>query len=800
MKGKKYQTFIFILLLLIVLAWWQIDLIRQNAIYLNIASFLITYHVLLIVIVVFFILLQIGLYVLRKYQIYTRTAEMETVRIILPRAESKSNSDLINFFDFLNGALLPEFPWQYWYTGAHTFVWEVRMGRKGEKDIYLSASGDMLTLITRNLRTIYEHVRFEKVEREQHDLPKEFMQMRLQRSWRHSIETIELQDKMGAINYQKTMLDSIFQTLDELDGEAGVQFVISPLSLYLQRRQQLHHRLAKIGGAIFECEIRIFSSSKTIQKGLIGTIGEVNAQNNIIPESIFFYQVRHWFKEYWWRELVEKRRFSFLMGPKLWFASYHLASMLQFPSAKLRVRGMSRYQHRRMPIPQGVPTNEEVMSPIGETDEGVKVGLNDNMWKQNLLVLGTGGTGKTTMLGQHASHWLAKRDEGALVIGSQPHELMFMLQFVPDYKKVYIIDMDKPSQYGINFLSNDDYPADIMVEDLISIFDPPFKGKIKNMDFISQAFLGLRKARDVSSEWRKAVPSIDLRHIKEVLANEKYRIRLIQALPADSSLRRFWIERTQLMRNPRYYVTYIAPVISVFDRLLSIDRVSKTLCHPNTIDLKKALLEEKAVVALHGGKWDYGFNVSDFTGNMMLTHLYHSILHQRDLPESERVNVNLLLDDFGGLCSRVMMMLMVRAWKINVRAACAAGTWFDVPENMRIFINIVFPNKVLFRSHNIEDASHWSDLLDLLETDDLLHMKHRYAAMWFKANDEQKDPFIARAVFKRDQARWEEYHIKNNWPSEDKNLKLHPITMPEIGDDPDSEMYLSTLKKKNHFG
>lgn len=775
-KKKQFQISLFtILLLAVVFIWWRWDSISQLSFVQTVISFFHQYRVLLLVAVLLILVAWLGLYISRQVFRYRRTKDMKTVRIILSRAENQSQAEIINFFDFLNGTLLPEFPWMYSYKGAHTFVWEIRVGKRGEKNIYLSAASHLLPLILKNLRTIYEHVRFEEVEKSHLPLPQEFMQMRLERSWKHSIETVEVNDQQGG----KTLTDSLFQTLDEIDGEGGVQFVVSPLSLYKQQRKRLQHKLAKIGGSLFECEIRIFASSKAVQKGLIGTLGEVNAYNNIVPEGIIRYQIRRWMGEYWWNELVAKQRMSYFFGPKMWFASYQLAMLLQFPSSKLRVRGMFRYQHRRLPIPQGMPVDEEVASPIAVTDEGVQVGLNEEMWKQNLLVLGTGGTGKTTTLGQHASHWFAKKDEGAVVIGSQPHELMFILQFVPDYKKVYIIDMDKPSQYGINFLSNDAHPADMMVEDLVSIFDPPFAGKIKNMDFIANAFLALRQVRDYSPIWKKAIPSIDLRHIKEVLANEKYRVNLIQSLPRDSNLRRYWIERTQLMRNPRYYVNYIAPIITVFDRLLSIDRVAKTLCHPQTIDLRKALFEERAVIALHGGKWDYGFNVSDFAGNMLLALLYHTLLPQREWPDEKKVNVNLVLDDFGGFCSRILMMLMVRAWKINIRAACAAGTWFDIPESMRTFLNIVFPNKMLFRQHNPNDAKHWGELLDLLEEEDFLTMRHHYAAMWFKVDGDQKDPFIAKAIYDRNKALWEDYHIKHNWPKENPDLKLYPLIMPE---------------------
>ncbi|SHE37203.1 hypothetical protein SAMN05444392_101204 [Seinonella peptonophila] len=761
-------------LLILLLVWWQFDTISP---YLN------PYGWFILGIIIIYYMIRLGLHVFFLYQL-NQSDSVETVRVILPRAEKKVSTEMIHFFEFLNTLLLPKFPWQYYVNGVNSFTWEVQLDAKGNKEILISASPFILPEILKNLQTIYENARFETVKSElTHQPPQEFMQLRL-----------EHPGELESFSERKFM-DQLFQTVDELKGEAGIQVMLIPVDYQTQRRQLKRKGM----DALFNTEIRIYASNQQLLKALLGTIGELSPQNRLIPEGIISYQIRKWFKKHYW-DLVINKYFSLFLGPRVVLSSNQLASLLHFPSSILWVRGTYRYQHRRLPVPQGLPVNQEVVSPIAVTDENVEVGLTDEMWKQHLLVVGTGGTGKTTTLGQHASAWFSRPDEGALVIGSQPHELMFILQFVPDYKKVYIIDMDKPSKYGINFLSNDAYPVDMMVEDFIGIFDPPFAAQIKNMDFIQQAFLALRQAREQSIVWKEAVPRIDLRHIREVLANEKYRMNLIHVLPQNSDLQLYWIEKTQLMRNPRYYVTYVQPIIGVFNRILGVERVAKTLCHPNTIDLKKAILEEKAVVALHGGKWDYGFNVSDFAGNMLLTLLYQSILHQRDIPEEKRVNINLILDDFGGFCSRILMMLLVRSSRMNVRIACAAGTWFDVPESMRTFFDDLILNKIIFRGHNHRDADYWGGLMDKLEPEDFLNMKHRYGAFWFHANGSQQDPFIARAIYDQHKGRFEQYHLTHNWPTEDLQLQLDPLMMPNI---PGTQIkpYLPNMsgKNKNQF-
>lgn len=733
----------------------------------------------LIIFVVFpFIAFVLIPYFSRLYHHFQRASTMETVRVIFSRKDEQKRTDLINFFDFLNGTLLPEFYSKYMIKGANTFVWEIEVDESGEKNIYLSATGGLLKTITHNFQAIHQNIRFEKVEPKSRPVPNEFMQLRLEKSWTHSIEAGERGSKIGPIEYEKSLTDSLLNTMESKEGDAGVQFVITPVSPRKQSKQRFEHDLAQVGGALFEVEIRIYAPSQQIQKGIIGTIGEVNANNNIIAERIITYGIRRLFRNYWWKHLYEKKMPSLFLGPKMWFMSFHLAALLEIPSPNLQVSGLDRFLHKRLPIPQGIPVNADF--PLVETEDGLKIGLTEAMRARNLMVIGTGGTGKSTTMAQNAIPIFADPDQASVVIASAPHEAQIYLQYIPPHKKVYIIDMLTPAEAGINFLSLDQFPADLMVELICGLFDTVYDQKIPDLEILKEAYLSLRKAREVSPEWKKAIPSIDFRHIRELLINEKYRLKLIQVLPKHSTHRTYWMQKTQQIRNDeKYRTTYITPILNLLSRILSVERLEKGICHPVTFDLRKALLEEKAVVVFHSGRWDFGFDLGAFFNAMFLAFVYLSIFEQRTLPPEEKVNVNLFLDDFGMYAGRSLMMLLVRAWMLGVRVTAASGTFFDIPEKMRIICNIAFANKIIFRVHNENDAKHWAGQIPLIDEQEFLHLRRHYAVVWLTVDNERKDVFIARAVFNQELNKWANYHP---WPTE-KEVKLHKVVMPNIPDD-----------------
>lgn len=774
-NGKSSKSFILLLLLAagVFLWYYNRDLLLLITAYSGLILTLIFLFVVFPVIV--FIVFP---YFSRIYHHFQKANTMETVRVIFSRKDDKKRADLINFFDFLNGALLPEFYARYLIQGAHYFVWEIRVEKDGQKNIYMSATGGLLKTITQNLQAIHQNIRFEKVEQKPMPIPKEFMQLRLEKSWEYSIEAGEQGSKIGPVQYEKSLTDSLLNTMESSEGDAGVQFVITPLSPKKQSKKRFEHELTQVGGAMFEVEIRVFAPNKQVQKGIIGTIAEVNANNNIIAERFYTYLLRRLTRHYWWRHLYEKKMPSLFLGPKMWFMSFHLAALLEIPSPNIQVGGMDRFFHKRLPIPQGIPLNAEF--PLVETEDGKRIGLTEEMRTRNLMVIGTGGTGKSTTMAQNAIPVFADPDQASVVIASAQHEAQIYLQYIPPHKKVYIIDMLTPADAGINFLSMDHFPADLMVELINGLFETVYDGQIPDREILKEAYLSLRKAREVSPEWKKAIPSIDFRHIRELLMNEKYRLKLIQVLPKYSTHRTYWLHKTQQIRNDeRYRTKYITPILNLLSRILSVERLEKNLCHPVTFDMRKALLEEKAVVVFHSGRWDFGFDIGAFFNATLLALVYLSIFEQRTLPPEEKVKVNLFLDDFGMYAGRSLMMLLVRAWMLGVRVTAASGTFFDIPEKLRIICNIAFTNKIIFRVHNPNDAKFWAEQIPLVDENEFLHLRRHYAVCWFMVDGERKDAFIAKAVFNQELNKWANYHP---WPTE-KEVKLHNVVIPNIPDD-----------------
>lgn len=702
----------------------------------------------------------------RVYHYRRRVQEMKTVRLIISRYDELDSKQMVYFFNFVYRVLQPFFSMQSFLKGKDHFVWEIYM-EKGKKNFYLSAPGHLLNSIVKNLQSSYPHLRYEPVTHVQKkNIPYAFVQLRSIKKWFQSKSTTNHNARFAP---SQNMTHALLVILDESAGDAGIQWILTP-----QKKQ----KIARGNDSLFACDIRLFAEQKQLLDGLVNTLGTGVGSHSLSPESYLHQKIHGYFRSYWWNFLYQQRVPGLFIRSKNIMTAHELAIFIQLPHSQVRVSGIVRSPNHRFPVPAKILKQSQVELPTFEMENGMKIGIRDQDLEQHMLFVGPPPTGKTKAVVSQAIPYFYRESESSVIIASTIEEAEYFLGFIPPHRKVYIMDMDTPGEWGVNFLANDAVPADILVENLLGMFEYTYGDQIKHMDFIGQAFLTLRAARDQSPKWRKAIPTIDLRHIQKVLSDEIYRLRLIESLPMHSTLFQYWNERTKLLHNPRYHAIYIAPLVNLLDRILSKEKLTKTLCHPQTFDLKRALYEEKAIVILHGGNWDLRYDLYGITFSMFLAHVYHTLLEmKRDRPTMHKQpTTNLFFDDFSGFAGRVLMLLCLRSHLLKVRIVAGVITYRDIHPGMHQFIDQAFATKVIFRTYHPEDAHRWSQQMNTFKYDDLMHLPPFYAAVWLTVDKERQEPFIAKSLFHTERMKYENEH---SWPMENKNIKLHKIILPD---------------------
>jgi hypothetical protein len=203
------------------------------------------------------------------------------------------------------------------------------------------------------------------------------------------------------------------------------------------------------GGSMFQCEVRMFSNSEQHKKAVIANLAESHAQNRLIPEMLPNYWLRRLLQKVWWYQFVEKRIPSLVLGPRITLNALQLSTLFQLPTMKVRVSGLNRSSARRVPSPTGLPNDPQHAFLVTEHREYVS--MPENMRYQNTLFIGMQGVGKTTALVHYAAPMLQKVEDASIIVSHDRGDIMKFKSYVPPEKKLYIIDLSRPSEYGLTY-------------------------------------------------------------------------------------------------------------------------------------------------------------------------------------------------------------------------------------------------------------------------------------------------------------------------------------------------------------
>ncbi len=673
------------------------------------------------------------------------------------------------------------------------------------------------------LQAAYQNIRFEPVEKSDKEIAKDFIQLRLERNWFYPLQTLR--------NYQASISESFFAALDKADGDSAMQVVLIPMSLRKQNKlgkkhvkfeeervkraiknphdpglgmvaqKELKASVESRGKGLYKTEIRLFADSSDALQSMIGAMAEASAENRLIPQSWLGYIGLITMQKLWWT-WTQLGMPSFGAGPNVVLSSFHLATLLQLPSMRLRSAGFRRSSTRRIPVPSGVPTQEE--NAFLQTDDGTPVGIDEDQRYQNLLLLGMHGSGKTTALRHCAAPVLRDFNQSSIIVTPDREDARKYLAYIPPEKSVYIIDLARPGEYGLNILADDDVPADQLAGNLLAAFRTAYGESSvmwQSAEFLQQPVYALRYVRQKYRDWKDAIPILDFRHIRRMLTDHEFRDSVRNYIQKDANCYDYWNLQFPAMVKRGEYEKKVSPILNKLNELLSSERVVQTLCHPTPITIRK-IIEERAVLILYTAKNEVGEETANLFANMLMSLVFQGVNSQAELPEIERVKVNLFLDEVHGYANNALQTLLQESRKYGARTAAASLSLSSFSSEFQKVAKQLFGHKVIFRTNDQQEAEEWAKSFALRYTnlfgvsdemqdkilvgpDDINSLPRFHAVARLVVNGEVLPAFVAqtRPSDPRENPEWIHEHP---WPSGNPVL-VPAIRFPEKKDGVDVE-------------
>lgn len=362
-----------------------------------------------------------------------------------------------------------------------------------------------------------------------------------------------------------------------------------------------------------------------------------------------------------------------------------LATIWHLPSDKIKTPTIAWGTSVLSEPPDNLPT------AVGATDEAkqdinffaktvfknreVIFGLKHKDRRRHVWTIGKTGTGKSTMLENMAIDDM-KKGRGVCYIDPHGDACETLLDYVPKSRisdVIYFNPADKDFPVVINPLEvTNKEEAELVVSGLMSIFTKIWANVWSaRMEYILRnSLLTLSQVRDST-----------LNDVINLLTNKSYRARATSTID-DPALKRYWIEEYDKMPD-KLREEAISAILNKVGQFVTSPMIRSIISVPkSSIRLDDAMNQGKIIFAnLSQGR--LGEDNAALLGAMLITKLQLAAMHRVDIPEDQRLDFYLYVDEFQNFATESFIKILSEARKYRLNITLANQYMAQIPEEVQ---------------------------------------------------------------------------------------------------------------------
>jgi CxxC-x17-CxxC domain-containing protein len=343
-----------------------------------------------------------------------------------------------------------------------------------------------------------------------------------------------------------------------------------------------------------------------------------------------------------------------------------------------------------------------------------KFGIKANDRRRHFYILGKSGTGKTTLIENmilediYAGHGVGFVDPH----GDSSEKI---LDYIPSNRindVVYFNPADVDWPVGFNILETvDETHKHLVASGLMGVFKKIWPDVWSpRMEYIlNNAVLALLD-----------YPGSTLLGINRLLSDKEYRKKVISQVK-DPIVKAFWINEFAQYQN-KFAVEAVAPIQNKVGQFLSASIIRNIVAQvKSTIDIRK-IMDEGKIFIMNLSKGRIGEDSSRLLGGMLITKLQLSAMERVDIPEKERLDYYLYVDEFQNFATESFAEILSEARKYRLNLILAHQYIAQLDEKVRdgVFGNV--GTHVTFRVGAADAAAFEEEFAPVFLPEDLVNL------------------------------------------------------------------------------
>lgn len=291
-------------------------------------------------------------------------------------------------------------------------------------------------------------------------------------------------------------------------------------------------------------------------------------------------------------------------------------------------------------------------------------GIKSDDRRRHMYVVGKTGMGKSEMLKNMATQDIFN-GKGLAVVDPHGELVEDLLNVIPPNRVndvVYFNPSDADFPLAFNILESVDEPhqKNLVASGLIGIFKKLWADSWgPRLEYL------LRNAILALLDY----PGATLLGVTRILVDKEYRKKVVLKIK-DPVVKSFWTQEYPKY-NQQFQVEAISPIQNKVGQFLSLALIRNIVGQvKSTIDLRK-IMDEKKILLLNLSKGRIGEDASALLGAMMITKIQMAAMGRVDIPEAERQDFYLYVDEFQNFVTNSFADILSEARKYRLNLIIA---------------------------------------------------------------------------------------------------------------------------------
>ncbi len=372
----------------------------------------------------------------------------------------------------------------------------------------------------------------------------------------------------------------------------------------------------------------------------------------------------------------------------------------------------------------------------------VPFGIKTDDRRRHMYVIGKTGMGKTTMMENMVIQDI-RNGKGVCFIDPHGDSLKKILDYIPNDRINDVVyfnpaDLEHPIAFNILEAVDTKYKH-LVASGLMGVFTKIWASMWSSrMEYIlNNTILALLDS-----------PGNTMLGIVRMYVDKKYRKKIVDSIK-DPMVKAFWLEEFANYAE-KYRTEAVAPIQNKVGQFLSSAVIRNIVGQPkSTIDLRE-IMDNSKILLLDLSKGKVGEDNSALLGAMIITKLQLAALSRVDIPEEERKDFYLYVDEFQNFVTDSFATILSEARKYRLNLTMGHQYIGQLsPENNHKMRDAVFGNvgtMVVFRVGAADAEFLETEFEPTFTPNDIVNIPKYHVILKLMINGVASDPFTASTI------------------------------------------------------